>query len=284
MKSIRPKIINLLPSRILEHFRTTPDEYSVIFTSGATAALKTVAETFIFSRGTFAYAQENHTSVLGMRELVKNRAEISCLAKADLERIFADRENATRPGKTLNKIPPDARKNSPETNGHGSETTEMKEVSSEITRIPLEISGNSLEFNQTRNSLFVYSAQCNFSGLKNPLWWIDSVQNGALGGEDKWHVLLDGAAFAATNVLDLGLHKPDFVAISFYKMFGYPTGLGALLVRNASAGVLGKSYYGGGTVKMALSSGVAHMKKDVLHERWACKNTWKCFYTFLKIF
>ena len=47
----------------------------------------------------------------------------------------------------------------------------------------------------------------------------------------KWKVLLDAAAFAPTQPLDLSQFPADFVAVSFYKMFGYPTGLGALLVR-----------------------------------------------------
>lgn len=40
----------VIPSfRILQHFNTTSNEYSVIFTSGATEALKVVAENFEFS-------------------------------------------------------------------------------------------------------------------------------------------------------------------------------------------------------------------------------------------
>lgn len=31
-----------------------------------------------------------------------------------------------------------------------------------------------------RHCLFAYSAQCNFSGVKSPLVWIDKVQKGAL--------------------------------------------------------------------------------------------------------
>ncbi len=44
-------------------------------------------------------------------------------------------------------------------------------------------------------------------------------------------MILDGAAFVPTSRLDLSAWTPDFVAISFYKMFGYPTGIGALLAR-----------------------------------------------------
>ena len=49
--------------------------------------------------------------------------------------------------------------------------------------------------------------------------WIPEAQ--AKGGD----VLLDAAAFVPTNRLDLGRWHPDFVALSFYKMFGYPTGV-----------------------------------------------------------
>ena len=41
-----------------------------------------------------------------------------------------------------------------------------------------------------------------------------------------WDVLLDLAAFCPTNQLDLRKHRPDFLSVSFYKMFGYPTGEG----------------------------------------------------------
>ena len=50
-----------------------------------------------------------------------------------------------------------------------------------------------------------------------------------------WDVLLDAAAFVPTNRLDLSRVHPDFVDISFYKIFGYPTGIGCLLARKARA-------------------------------------------------
>ncbi|KAG7190809.1 hypothetical protein KM043_006879 [Ampulex compressa] len=48
--------------RILSHFHTSPEEYSVIFTSGATASLKLVAETFSFKQhdGNTAYQPVVH--------------------------------------------------------------------------------------------------------------------------------------------------------------------------------------------------------------------------------
>lgn len=49
-----------------------------------------------------------------------------------------------------------------------------------------------------------------------------------------WDVLLDAAAYVPTSTLNLSSVQPDFVACSFYKMFGYPTGVGCLLVRNTA--------------------------------------------------
>lgn len=67
---------------------------------------------------------------------------------------------------------------------------------------------------------------------------------------------------------DLG-KSPDFVALSFYKIFGFPD-LGALLVqKNASHALQHRRYFGGGTVEMVVSVGhVWHAKKDgSVHER-----------------
>ena len=40
----------------------------------------------------------------------------------------------------------------------------------------------------------------------------------------KWLVVVDAAAYASTHPLDLSKYPADFVPLSFYKMFGYPTG------------------------------------------------------------
>ena len=76
-----------------------------------------------------------------------------------------------------------------------------------------------------RHNLFAYPAQSNFSGVQHPLNWIEWARSLV------WNVLLDAAAFTPTNWLALGRWQPDYVALSFYKMFGHPTGLGVLLAR-----------------------------------------------------
>jgi molybdenum cofactor sulfurtransferase len=90
--------------------------------------------------------------------------------------------------------------------------------------------------------LFAYPAQSNFSGVQHPLALIPRAR--ALG----WEVLLDAAAFVPTNRLDLGCWHPDYVVMSFYKMFGYPTGVGALLVRHEALGRLRRPWFAGGTI------------------------------------
>ena len=93
--------------------------------------------------------------------------------------------------------------------------------------------------------LFAFPAQSNFSGVRHPLDLIEEAQR--LG----WTVLLDAAAYVPTNGLDLSRVQPDCVAVSFYKMFGYPTGVGCLLVRNAVLPMLRRPWYSGGTVRFA---------------------------------
>jgi len=96
----------------------------------------------------------------------------------------------------------------------------------------------------TPNKLFAYPAQSNVSGVKHDLRWIERAH--AAG----WDVLLDAAAFVPTTALDLSRVKPDFVSISFYKIFGYPTGLGCLLVHNTAFSKLQKPAFAGGTISL----------------------------------
>ena len=99
------------------------------------------------------------------------------------------------------------------------------------------------------HNLFAYPAQSNFSGVQHALEWIERAQ--ASG----WDVLLDAAAFVPTNMLDLTQWHPDFVTLSFYKMFGYPTGVGCLLARKAALAKLHRPWFAGGTITVASVQG-----------------------------
>ena len=104
-----------------------------------------------------------------------------------------------------------------------------------------------------QGSLFAFPAQSNFSGVRHPLELIRRAQ------DKGWDVLLDAAAYVPTNRLDLGEVKADFVTISFYKMFGYPTGVGCLLVRKSALAKLRRPWFAGGTVNFASVEGRTHI-------------------------
>ena len=119
-----------------------------------------------------------------------------------------------------------------------------------VDRAKLDEILNSVDRDQ--NNLFAFPAQSNFSGVKHPLELIEQAQHKGLD------VLLDAAAYVPTSGLDLGVVKPEFVAISFYKMFGYPTGIGALLIRKAVFQKMRRPWFAGGTVNFASVQGNGH--------------------------
>ena len=196
-------------SRVLAHFHTSPDDYSVVFTAGSTAALKLVAEAFPWSspgpesRGSlFCYLTDNHTSVVGMR-MVARAKNINFMPIRPEDMCLAEKQGAATSDPDCQLV-----------------------------------------------HLFCYPAQSNFSGTRYPLSWIEEVKSGQtcpVGVPGKWYVLLDAASYVSTSPLDLSVHQADFIPLSFYKIFGVPTGLGALLVHNRVAPLLRKTYFGGGT-------------------------------------
>lgn len=112
-----------------------------------------------------------------------------------------------------------------------------------------------------RHKLFAYPAQSNVSGVRHSLDWVDRAR------ERGWDVLLDAAAFVPTGRLDLSRIKPDFVSVSFYKIFGYPTGVGCLLVRKEAFPKLKKPWFAGGTVTLASVRASGHYLAGK-HERF----------------
>jgi molybdenum cofactor sulfurtransferase len=112
-----------------------------------------------------------------------------------------------------------------------------------------------------KNKLFAYPAQSNASGVQHSLTWITKAQ------EQGWVVLLDAAAFVPTSKLDLSLSSPDFVPISFYKMFGYPTGIGCLLIKKSIFNKLKKPWFAGGTISLSAINYSGHFLKPD-HERF----------------
>ncbi|KAJ3091180.1 hypothetical protein HK102_001417 [Quaeritorhiza haematococci] len=240
--------VSNIRQRILRYLNAPPGEYSVIFTANATAGLKLFAESVAWgdstregqnvdgaisseggtpqqkghqqqnqrTPGEFWYLRDSsHTSVVGMREMVRAfGGKVRCVSAAEADEYLGESQDGQ-------KI-------------HNTMTGGIK--------------------------VFAYPAQCNFSGVRYPLEWVNefhrippqSKNEGAEegGGEKGWYVLLDVSSYATTTPLDLGRYRADFVVLSFYKMFGFPTGLGALIVRNKSADVCmtKRLFFGGGTV------------------------------------
>mmetsp|Transcript_28476 Transcript_28476/g.69449 ORF Transcript_28476/g.69449 Transcript_28476/m.69449 type:complete len:826 (-) Transcript_28476:134-2611(-) len=228
---------------ILEHLNADPKKYTVIFTSGATAALKIVGECFPWrSSSEFCYTQDNHNSVLGIREYARERG---CVVRV------VDEEE---PSKLL---------------------AELQSIS-EDKRLDINKQKYAVDSPESKDkhfSLFAFPAESNFSGRKIDLNLISRVKSGEIptkwgSSEKHWLVCVDAAKFCATDALDLTKFEADFVTLSFYKIFGFPTGLGALIVRNEAGALLRKRYFGGGTVEASVSDSEFWKPRTGLSEKF----------------
>ncbi|EFJ48731.1 hypothetical protein VOLCADRAFT_40621, partial [Volvox carteri f. nagariensis] len=224
----------------LELLNADGRQYEVIITSGATAALKMVAECFPWSAGAscLAHPAAVHNSVLGMRgpalaagaavQLVPVVSPLGPLITAD-----GGASDGLRGG-----------------GGGGTAAAAGPSGPRHLLALPVE---------------------CNFTGDRQHL--ADAVRNDAGGGgaaasgresRGRWLVLLDAAKACATAPPDLSVVPADFVVLSYYKIFGYPTGLGALVARKDALALLaaGKSYFGGGTVEVAVADRPYHVRRQ----------------------
>ncbi|MEO0332243.1 MAG: aminotransferase class V-fold PLP-dependent enzyme [Bacteroidota bacterium] len=140
-------------------------------------------------------------------------------------------------------------------------TYEYTALQEDLTINRLQLRTQLTQPNNTNHRLFAFPAQSNVSGVKHNLDWIPIAQR------EGWDVLLDAAAFVPTSPLDLSITQPDFVSLSFYKMFGYPTGVGCLLVKKSKFDKLIKPWFAGGTVRLASVRTNRHFLADN-HERF----------------
>ncbi len=212
--------VDVIRGRVLSFFGVTPATHSVIFNSGATAGLKTVGESFCF-RAAAANAEDTPgrpTTFMHTTECHTSLLGIREYARAAGARVRAVDMDALRDA-ILASADPHA------------------------------IDGNPSHASSVRpgcRGLLGFPAECNFSGRRVGL---DLVVAARRRG---WAVLLDASKFAATTPLNLRDVPADFVVVSFYKIFGFPTGLGALIVRNESVrSQLARTYFGGGTLLAA---------------------------------
>lgn len=204
--------------------------YDVVWTSGATESLRIVAERFPWKTAckhcgakgsTLVYSQNSHTSVVGMRgPALANGAAFQCHSLSDI--CNADNETIHEWSNTTNIDDCRYCRDSAETN------------------------------------LLVFPLQCNFGGDKaNPFSVIQTCRQ-VSNDSKQWYTMLDLAKAASSEPIVLTELDPDFACISFYKVFGEPTGLGALFVRRSAIHFLTSHqsdtccslnrYFGGGSV------------------------------------
>lgn len=220
---------------VLAFFGATSATHSVIFTSGATQALQLVGEHFAWEPGgVFLYPDESHTSVLGIREYAR-RVGIACGTYV-LEDVASLQETNLA---SVARIAPE-----------GWESVDV-------------VLGE-----KTAPRLLAVAGESNFSGAKAELARVAGLRD----CPHKWRVLLDAAKLACTpGALDLGVCPADFTVVSFYKIFGYPSGLGALIVRHDAAHWLSPNswptYFGGGSVDAVSATSTFVVPRAHLAER-----------------
>ncbi|KAK7313969.1 hypothetical protein VNO77_39176 [Canavalia gladiata] len=227
------EIVRDARQQVLDYCNASPKDYKCIFTSGATAALKLVGEAFPWNcSSNFMYTMENHNSVLGIREYALGEGAAA---------IAVDIEEDIHPGITKETI---------------SAKISLHQVQRRKEAGLLEGEPKGDVYN-----LFAFPSECNFSGLRFGLDLVKIIKEDAskivgissVCKNGQWMVLIDAAKGCATMPPDLSRYPADFVTISFYKLFGYPTGLGALIVRNDAANLLKKTYFSGGTVAASIA-------------------------------
>ena len=208
--------------QVLRFFEASPDDFEVVFTANATAAIKIVGDAFRDNDAGFRYGYhlESHTSLVGVRELASNGSF-----------CFADGE-------------------------------ELDSWLSEFAEITDRMSSGL--------ALAAYPGQSNMTGRRFSFDWSRRIRSLRQQYHKKVYTLYDAAAAASTSPLDLSdlASVPDFIAISFYKIFGFPD-LGALLVRRDSTEVLRqRRYFGGGTVdSVGVLESSWHAKKESISAR-----------------
>lgn len=224
--------VNIVRRRALEFFHASPDEYELIFTANASAAIKLVGEILRdYSEGSsvqrgsetalklwYGYHKDAHNSLIGVRELTDDNSR--CFRNDDdveqwIEHIHHDGHH-----------------------GHSDH---------ELVR------------------LFAFPGQSNMTGRRLPLRWLKMIQAKHI---ENTFTLLDAAALATTRQLEIDDWQPDFTAVSFYKIFGFPD-LGALIIRKSLASLLEKKrFFGGGTVDgVLLIEKARKIRREPIHQQ-----------------
>lgn len=110
--------------------------------------------------------------------------------------------------------------------------------------------------------LFALTGLSNVTNSKNPLSLI------AYASDLGYSTLLDAAALAPSSKISLSDTPADAMAISFYKMFGFPTGVGCLVAKKSFLRQLKRPWFAGGTVDVVQVPGSGYTAAQQVHEQF----------------
>ena len=247
----------------LETIYTDPSQhhcgYDLVFTSGATEGFRLVAERFPWTKGRltrrttnigrdhrckeshhyttsiFMYAVESHNSVTGMRHVAmnfnnksnpttkkNNNVIFHAIEMSELEKMTTDDFHSLQYRLLAGT--------------EGGEVAAGDRSTRGGTDVCCSDSTHTHHCLYKTYNLLVFPAECNFSGHRLTDDSISSIISNARHGG--WMTMLDIAKAASTGPVEMTTWDPDFASLSFYKLFGEPTGLGALLVKRSSINVL----------------------------------------------
>ena len=217
------EVLDSARRRVLQFLDADPLTYDVLFTANTTAAIKLVAESYPFAPGSaLVLSTDNHNSVNGMREYARRAGARVRLLPLDEELRLAGTAGCADWPSLLQ-------------GSRQSAGSLSRSLPGDPQSILIEEGGG----------LLAFPAQSNFSGVRHPLSLVARAQ--ALG----FDVLLDIAAYVPNQAFSLRQCPADFAALSFYKLFGYPTGVGALVARRDALARLRRPWFAGGTVTYA---------------------------------
>lgn len=241
------QLLELTRARVLQHLHADPEEYVAIFTPNATGAARLVGEAYRFHHGgRLVLTADNHNSVNGLREYARRAGTPTVYVPITAPTLTVDPAvlDATlggQKGKRTGRGLFGWLTSSIRSCFGGDEEEEKKEKKETTESTEKTQDGEHAH----HRGLFAYPAQSNFSGVRHPLGWVAEAQTRG------YDVLLDAAAYLPTATLDLSAVHPDFVLVSWYKLFGYPTGVGCLVARRAALARLDRPWFAGGTIQAA---------------------------------
>ena len=239
------RLIEQSRERVLRHF-SAPDfgEYRCVFVNGgATSAIQLVGDVFFSSsRDELSYAAENHTSVVGLRN-------VAWLRGGDVHVLVEEEKNTTTGWTSVTLMNP----------GEGTTTTTTKTKTKWFRRRRRRRRRNRTSAAEKKH-LLAYADESNFHGQgvreDNVKRKVEEIRREGT----ECFILLDASKSAATRPVVLKdverALRPDFIVASAYKIFGYPTGVGFLLVSNRAMkmiernGNINRKFFGGGTAKV----------------------------------